>query len=93
MLIGFGGMGPTPLKEEVLILRDAHEATLRHIISEGIETGEFRDTDVVDVGRAVLSMLNWMARWFTPGGERSAAAIAEAYYEIIVNGLWLSDKG
>ena len=87
MLIGYGGMATPTLKQEALALRDEYESLLREIIREGVKQEQIKDVDPVDTSRAILSMLNWMARWFKPGGERSAAQVAEDYYSIIVGGL------
>ncbi|SUV86685.1 TetR family transcriptional regulator [Bordetella pertussis] len=38
-------------------------------------------------GRAVLSMLNWMVRWYKPGQGDSAEQIADGYYDLLFNGL------
>lgn len=86
MLVGFGGISPPRVAEAVKI-RDEHEARLRRIIAEGTKGGQFRDVDVATTGRAVLSMLNWMARWFKPGGPQQAADIAEDYGELLLAGL------
>ena len=87
MLIGYGGMATPTLKQEALALRDEYESLLREIIREGVKQEQIKDVDPVDTSRAILSMLNWMARWFKPGGEHSAAQVAEDYYSIIVGGL------
>lgn len=87
MLIGYGGMATPTLKQEALALRDEYESLLREIIREGVKQEQIKDVDPVDTSRAILSMLNWMARWFKPGGEHSAAQVAEVYYSIIVGGL------
>ena len=87
MLIGYGGMATPTLKDEALHLRDAHEARLRQILVEGMASGELRDLDPAETGRAILSMLNWMARWFTPGGGQSATQVADNYFLMIVGGL------
>ncbi|PTN46177.1 TetR family transcriptional regulator, partial [Achromobacter xylosoxidans] len=38
-------------------------------------------------GRAVLSMLNWMVRWYKPGQGDSAEAIAAGYFDLLVGGM------
>ena len=86
MLVGYSGMG-TALREDAARLRDAYEQSLRDIVSQGMEDGVFRRGDPATAARAVLSMLNWMARWYKPAGERSAAGIAADYYELIAGGL------
>jgi hypothetical protein len=32
-------------------------------------------------------MLNWMARWYRPGGRLRARDFAGEYYELIYNGM------
>lgn len=87
MLVGFGGMDDVETKAEAVVIRDRYEALLRRIICDAMAVGELRDVDVVATGRAILSMLNWMARWFRPGGAQSAAEIAETYFTLIVDGI------
>lgn len=87
MLVGYGGMASPTLKDEALKLRDHYETFLRGIIAEGIAAGELKEVDVASTGRAVLSLLNWMVRWFKPGQGSAAAEVAETYYRLIVSGL------
>ncbi|MVW70516.1 MULTISPECIES: TetR/AcrR family transcriptional regulator [unclassified Bordetella] len=86
MLIGYSGMGVGDRKDAAR-LRDEYEQLLRAIIAEGIAQGEFRPVDVVATGRAVLSMLNWMARWYRPDGPQSAEAIAATYFDLLIGGM------
>ncbi|WP_020401152.1 TetR/AcrR family transcriptional regulator [Kordiimonas gwangyangensis] len=87
MLIGFGGMSNAAHKDEALILRDRYEAILRNILVEGARNGSFRNVDISTSSRAILSMLNWMVRWFRPGGSKSAEAFAAEYFDFIALGL------
>lgn len=87
MLIGFGGMEDPSLRSDAFRLRNEYEGMLRSIISRGIGAGVFADEDVSATGRAVLSMLNWMARWYNVDGSRSAADFALDYYNLIYKGL------
>lgn len=87
MLVGFGGMDDAETKGEAVIIRDRYEALLRQIICDAVAVGELRDVDVVATGRAILSMLNWMTRWFRPGGAQSATEIAETYFMLIADGI------
>jgi AcrR family transcriptional regulator len=86
MLVGFGGITP-PRADEAVEIRDKYEARLRRIISAGIKDGSFNKVDVATTGRALLSMLNWMARWYKPNGSRSAAQIAGDYGDLLLTGL------
>lgn len=87
MLVGFSGMANTGLKDDALALRDAHEGLLRRIIADGVADGSFREVGAAMTGRAVLSLLSWMVRWFKPGGGKSAEEVALEYHDLLVRGL------
>jgi AcrR family transcriptional regulator len=87
MLVTFGGMSESISRQEAADLRERYEHLLRGIIAEGVKQGRFRPVDPADTGRAVLSMLNWMARWFHPGGQKTASEIAESYADLLFCGL------
>lgn len=69
------------------VRRDAFEKMLRRILDEGVATGEFNIRDTRMAGRLILSSLNWMQRWYRPGGTKSAEDIAEEYFQLILNGI------
>ena len=87
MLVGYGGMENVVMIAEAQKLRDEHEQALRQIIAGGVAKGAFRAVDVDVASRAVLSMLNWMVRWFKPGKGRRAASFAGDYCDLILGGL------
>lgn len=87
MLVSFSGMADAPLKADALALRQAHEGLLRRILADGIASGAFRPVDPAMAGRAVLSLLSWMVRWFDPAGPKSAREVAQDYYDMLVGGL------
>ncbi|MEP9353794.1 TetR/AcrR family transcriptional regulator [Xanthobacter sp. KR7-65] len=87
MLVGFSGMDNSALKADALALRDAHEGLLRRIIADGVADGSFRDAGAAMTGRAVLSLLSWMVRWFRPDGSKTAEQVAEEYHDLLVRGL------
>lgn len=87
MLISFSEMSAPEPRHEAAALRERYEALLRGIIAEGVAQGQFRAVDPAITGRAVLSMLNWMARWFHPGGPKTAAELALEYADLLVRGL------
>lgn len=69
------------------------ESITLDIIQQGIKDGEFRD----DIGvrllaNAIFGMLNWTHRWYHPGGELSAQAIAEAFCKIFFDGIQLNSE-
>jgi len=74
-------------QQERTAQRDAYEGLLRRLLSEAIEAGAMRAVDVAVAGRLILSAINWMHRWYKPGGTFTAAEIAAHYYDMIVGGL------
>lgn len=86
MLIGYSGMALSE-REDAARLRDNYEKRLREVIAQGVAEGAFRPVDVSATGRAVLSMLNWMVRWYKPGQGDSAEAIAAGYFDLLVGGM------
>ncbi len=87
MLYGFGGVHALTRHEEVIRLRDRHENTLRNILSAGVKHGDFRNIDHKLSARAILSILNWMVRWFKHGGAKSADAFADMFFDLLMQGL------
>ena len=67
--------------------RRAYEGLLRGLLTEGVRTGELTAPDVPMAGRFVLSCLNWLPRWYRPGGPQDAAAIAADYHRMLFDGL------
>lgn len=86
MLIGYSGMGAV-YREDAARLRDGYELLLRDLLAQGMAQGVFREQDLAATGRAILSMLNWMARWYSPGGAQDAETIAAGYYDLLAGGL------
>lgn len=87
MLVGYGGIENMVMLAEAQKLRDDYETLLRNIIIRGIAEDRFRGVDVDVTGRAVLSMLNWMVRWFKPGKGCHASVFARQYCDLIVGGI------
>ncbi|NGM19730.1 TetR/AcrR family transcriptional regulator [Roseomonas stagni] len=74
-------------QKERMMWRDRYENLLRGLIQAAIEAGELRPLDVPLAGRLILSSLNWMHRWYKPEKGMSAPQIADAYFDMILNGL------
>ena len=74
-------------QKERLMWRDRYEGLIRALIQDAIDAGEIRPVDVPLAGRLVLSALNWMHRWYKPEKGLPASEIAEAYFDMIFNGL------
>lgn len=72
-------------------LRDCgrrYEVAVLSILREGIESGAFApDLDAQTATYMVLGAVNWMHRWYTPGGERSSQDIGQQFSRMILGGL------
>ncbi|WP_019550920.1 TetR/AcrR family transcriptional regulator [Thermus scotoductus] len=86
MLQGLQSLSPEK-QGQIVTLRDQYEEILRTLLRRGMEKGVFRPVDVALAGRAVLSLLNWMIRWFHPGGPLRAEEVARFYFDLILKGL------
>lgn len=71
----------------IVTLRDRYEASLRSLLERGMEARRFRPLDAALAGRGILGMLNWMIRWFRPGGPMRAEEVARFYYHLLLRGL------
>lgn len=73
---------------EIQEKRDRYESFVRGIVTEGIETGEFRrDVDVKFAARLVLSAGNWTYAWYRPGGDLTPTEIGERFATLVLRGL------
>lgn len=68
-------------------IRDRYEGFVRDLVAAGSTDGSFVTTQAEDTTRAILSLLNWMSRWYRPDGSRRAREFAEIYFNLIWNGL------
>ena len=87
VLHGVGGIGRTITDDRQIQVRNEYEKLLRGILSEGVANGSFVVEDVHAASIAVLSMLNWMSRWYKPGKGKRAEDVAEEYFKMLYFGL------
>jgi AcrR family transcriptional regulator len=87
----FGALEKSAQRDRAIYWRDRYEKILRDILQEGMDRGEFRKADVALTGRAVLSCLNWMYRWYSPSGPLSPSQIADGYADILLKGIGSSE--
>jgi len=86
LLLDTGSMTPARRRKYVL-MRDEFEAGMRLLIEEGIASGEFPRQDVRMASFAILGAINWMPKWYRPGGPRTGADIARYQSNFFVNAL------
>jgi AcrR family transcriptional regulator len=76
-----------PRRRAIQELRDRYERQFRELLEEGTAAGDFRPADPGIDARLILGALNWTARWFRPGGAKSAREIGEEAATLLVSGL------
>ncbi|HWP39161.1 MAG TPA: TetR/AcrR family transcriptional regulator [Gemmatimonadales bacterium] len=74
-------------QRRVIAARDAYERRLRQIIQDGIRSGEFTPRSPKIAVFAILGAINWIARWYRPGGPVSGAELGRQFAEQLVGGL------
>jgi AcrR family transcriptional regulator len=84
---------PRKIRSRIIRKRDRYERTLRRIIVEGVKDGTLETADPALAARAILGAVNWSARWYDSGGERSPAEIADLFAYYLVRGLASRQKG
>lgn len=84
---GYHALVQPEIKLRVQRMRDGYEEKLRLFIRDGIEGGEFRALDVKLAARALISCLNWMARWWRPEGPQTAEEMASDYVRLLIAGF------
>ncbi|MEI2384684.1 TetR/AcrR family transcriptional regulator [Breoghania sp. JC706] len=72
---------------EQMAARRAYTDFLTRILEEGRAAGAFAFDDAPLVARGILGMLNWMTRWYNPGGRKAAEEIAADYARIVLKGI------
>lgn len=69
-------------------LRRQYFKLLRDTIVAGQKSGDLRqDIDPSIAVHGIFGMLNWMFRWFTPGGRMKARDVARQFASIVIAGL------
>jgi AcrR family transcriptional regulator len=69
-------------------LRRKYFQLWRKAIVEGQESGEIRDDVNPSITvHGIFGMLNWMFRWFKPGGRAPAKEVAEQFARVAIDGL------
>lgn len=70
----------------VVAARDRFERGLRDLLTEGVACGLFRPLDPKITGFAIFGAINWIARWYRPGGA-TPDEIGEAFARLFLKGL------
>lgn len=74
--------------EKIKAKRNAFRLNIEHLIQQGIENKELKQTLRADtITFAILGISNYSYNWFNPQGEITPLALVDSYVEIILNGI------
>ena len=76
-----------PLHQRAIAARDRYERGLRAIIAEGVRRGEFRTVDPKMAAFVMLGAINWIARWYHPGGSIDPNDLGRQFADQLLGGL------
>lgn len=65
-------------------LRDQYEELWADVIRRGVESGDFQISDQKLFRLAAIQMVNGVAYWYRPSGERSLTAIADEFADFVL---------
>lgn len=71
----------------IIALRDRFEQRIRSLLGEARESGKLGASDPKMAALMILGSLNWMQKWFDPGGPMSATQIADQFVRVTIAGL------
>ena len=74
-------------RADISARRDAYEALFRNVIAAGSESGGFRVVDPRLTSMAILSALNGIPTWYSPGGPLSADDVADQHADLFLHAL------
>ena len=72
---------------EIIAGRDRYEHVLRDIVTDGVDSGEFRQVDAKIAVFAILGAINWIARWYRPEGQAHAKELGSQFADYLLGGL------
>jgi TetR/AcrR family transcriptional regulator len=86
LFLDLEALRPAHLKT-VIARRDRFERGVRRILEDGIESGRFVAGNPKLLAFAVFGAVNWIPRWFNPGGPAGSEQIADVFAEFFIRGL------
>jgi AcrR family transcriptional regulator len=67
--------------------RDRYRHIVEGTIARGVRDGEFAEVDPRLTSLAVFGMCNWAYQWYSPDGDFTSSAIADAFSDLLLDGL------
>ena len=79
-------LSPARLRR-VIAKRDRFDRGVRRVIEDGIAAGVFSPGEPKLRSFALLGSVNWITRWYDPRGPASSEQIAQAFADLLLEGL------
>jgi AcrR family transcriptional regulator len=86
LFLDLEALSPAHLKT-VVARRDRFEHGVRQVIEEGMATGVFGRGDPKLLAFALFGAVNWIPRWFNPGGAATSQQISDLFADFFIRGL------
>jgi AcrR family transcriptional regulator len=86
LFLDLQALSPAHLRA-VIVRRDRFDRGMRQIVEQGIASGLFVSTDAKLLSFAILGAVNWIPRWFNPGGPSTSQQIADRFADYLIAGL------
>ena len=86
MTLDFHALSAARLRR-IIAKRDRFDRGMRRLLQEGMDAGAFAAGETKLLTFAILGALNWIPRWFDPGGPATSDEIGRAFAEYLVRGL------
>ncbi len=67
--------------------RDRYDRGLRDLISASVRAGLFRPVDPKLTAFAILGSINWIGRWYRPGGAASPSELGAQFADLFLEAL------
>lgn len=71
----------------IIAKRDKFERGMRRLIDAGVREGAFRKVDSKLAAFMMFGAINWIAKWYRPGGPYDARSIGRNYADMFIGGL------
>lgn len=81
-----------PSLSRFLKMRQEYEKRFLDLLEEGIEKKEFTIADPKFTVRMLLSSINWIHTWYSPGGDLTSEEIAKNLADIFLNGIKMQPR-
>jgi len=78
---------PEPSRTELRRMKAAIDAAFRRLVTQGVQEGSVRACDPKMTAFVIAGALSWIGRWYQPGGEYSAAQVAEQCIGTLMHGV------